>query len=680
MPIKRKQKSRSRKPGSKSCDGNDLPQITVSNLDPGQIETDSPGWCGNVTHTKQDPCVNLNCEAKGWENYSDEQLEDLLLKKIEMTYQEAYLKLLAYGYDKSVARKTLLAIGYTITIKTMDFLSNIIQNSLAYINAGFATDNGSYIKGQQLHGDFSQLARYSLSVMVHFLQQVRPKLFKGNAMWCLLASNLHLGLASTMKVPFVLSEGETKNNNSTHKPSGIYKLSVDQDFVNAGCFGFDSFGVREKNFDAMLKRDVGLPKTFNLTPSLKSQLKKNVLYIASACRASMKVSAEQSLALTNSMASSEQFDGENSKVLSHVLVGLDIDEKSASKSVDQKNEVILDLVRQIKEVEAHVKKRKEWANQKVLQAAKKLSYDLSELKLLRMKGEEKLQFREKPELQDETVKRLWEMENALRDASCQVDVATAAMKRQEKENLEIKSEVEAFKLSASESEKICAEVAKRERNILKRHLALEKHNKKVHAEIEEDKKRFLQLQQQLLELKNAQEETEAKWRQEVEAKEQAIVQVQEELKLKKEAEVRLKRTQEASLQRIELNCQRFKDDVQRLEQEISHLQISFDSSVLQHSPNNLLRGNSGPKLSHRDITAEAMCLDAKYLSDLSAGVVSHRNCLICMVNEASIVFLPCSHQVLCVNCNEDYYKNAEARCPCCHASILRRIRVYGTSS
>ena len=98
------------------------------------------------------------------------------------------------------------------------------------------------------------------------------------------------------------------------------------------------------------------------------------------------------------------------------------------------------------------------------------------------------------------------------------------------------------------------------------------------------------------------------WRQEVKAKELAIAQVQKELRLKDEAKVNINRTRDALLRKMEINCQRNKD-------------------------------------------------------------------------EASIVFLPCAHQVLCANCTEDHYKNVEANwCPCCQDRIAQIIGVYGTGS
>ncbi|MCI49086.1 MND1-interacting protein 1-like, partial [Trifolium medium] len=77
------------------------------------------------------------------------------------------------------------------------------------------------------------------------------------------------------------------------------------------------------------------------------------------------------------------------------------------------------------------------------------------------------------------MKRLSEMENALRKASGQVDRANGAVRRLETENAEIRAEMEASKLSASESVTACLEVAKREKKWLKKLLAWEKQKAKL---------------------------------------------------------------------------------------------------------------------------------------------------------------------------------------------------------
>lgn len=169
------------------------------------------------------------------------------------------------------------------------------------------------------------------------------------------------------------------------------------------------------------------------------------------------------------------------------------------------------------------------------------------------------------------------------------------------------------------------------------------------------------------------------WRQEVKAKELAIAHVKEEQRLKKEVEVDIKRKHGALRQKMDLDYQRCKDDKQQLEQEISSLQLSLDSSNPNHLQDVSIMKESEHARPEED-TVEVMLPDLSELLNFSEEEIIHdRICLICMENEVSVVFLPCAHQVLCANCTENHCKNAEAKCPCCQGPIAQTIRVYGTS-
>jgi chromosome segregation ATPase len=206
----------------------------------------------------------------------------------------------------------------------------------------------------------------------------------------------------------------------------------------------------------------------------------------------------------------ESHDSKNKEGISSMLSklqNLKLDEELVGE--DQKDDMIVTLLQHIKDLDKQVKERKEWAHQKAMQAARKLSSDLTELKMLRMEREETQRLKKgKQTLEDSTAKRLSEMENALRKASGQVDWANAAVRRLETENAEIRAEMEASKLSASESVTTCLEVAKREKKCLKRLLAWEKQKTKLQAEIADEKEKIKELQQCLANIEHAQKEAE----------------------------------------------------------------------------------------------------------------------------------------------------------------------------
>lgn len=672
-----------------------------------------------VHDSGQNPNPNPNFDDSGWGYCTEEQLEEILLKNLEFLYNEAISKLVALGYDDDVALKAILRNGHCYG--GMDVLTNILHNSLAYLNSncGGGSSNVNSDEAEPVFSDLRQLEEYSLAGMICLLQQVRPHLTKGDAMWCLLMCDLHVGRASTIEIPVLPSPinnngcGGPVNSNanveSVNSSSSVgvavpplCKFHGGWGFGNGPVSEFPANGLFQCSTDVTLQRDIECPKRFNLSPSMKSLLKRNVAMFAAGFRASSKQSQTQSQACPSSVSSVdattgivsgpevpvEQYeDPNNSKNLDMVNTVLskfremNLDENLEFVAEDQKDEMVLTLIHQIKELDRQVKERREWAHQRAMQAARKLSHDLTELKMLRMEMEETQQLKKgKQTLEDTTMKRLSDMENALRKASGQVDRANAAVRRLETENAEIRAEMEASKLSASESVLTCLEVAKREKKCLKRLLAWEKQKTKLQEEIGEEKRKIVDLQQQMVRVEQAQKEAEVKWRQDLKAKELAFVQVEEERRAKEAAEANNKRKLEALRLKIEIDFQRHKDDLQRLEQELTRLKVSAQSTELVHPLNTLPnRDCEGAKPQGETIARLLHELD-KLEDSSEKGVNSDRECMICLKDEVSVVFLPCAHEVLCANCNEDYGKKGKATCPSCRAPIEQRIRTFGASS
>ncbi|XWS49238.1 hypothetical protein CRYUN_Cryun13aG0146900 [Craigia yunnanensis] len=369
-------------------------------------------------------------------------------------------------------------------------------------------------------------------------------------------------------------------------------------------------------------------------------------------------------------------DGVNS-VLSKFR-DLNIDENLEHVGKDHKGEMIISLLHQIKDLEKQVKERKDWAHQEAMQAARKLSRDLTELKM-RMEREETQRMKGKHAIEDSTMKRLSQMENAPRKACRQVDQANAAVRRLETENVEISAEMEASKLSASESVTTCLEVAKGEKvgnPQCTRLPALR------WLFIVRSLPRFCRDVVSMTRIRDFPVTTELsypcqKWREELKAKELALAQVKEERRSKDVAEESNKRKLEALRLKIEIDFQRHKDDHRRLEQELSCLKLSAQSTELNHQTDNLITGKS-EEAKPQGETIARLLHELNKLEDSSAKEVNcDRECIIWSKDEVSIVFLPCAHQVVCTNCNDSYGKKGKATCPCCRVvPIKQRIRFF----
>ncbi|KAL9273607.1 MND1-interacting protein 1-like protein [Drosera capensis] len=712
------------------------------------------------------PYPNYEGCGGGWGYCTEDQLEEILLKHLDFVYTEVVSKIVALCYDEEVAVSAVLRTGYCCQGNAMDVLSNVLSNSLDWLNNREGDGEEGEEGGEEgvVFRDLRQLEEYSLAGMVCMLQQNRPQLSRGDAMWCLLMSDLHVGRASAIDIPMIPSvppalpppcsgcaDCEATGGNSLSNGNGNGNGSGGSSYGGGGTmglckfhegWGFGNGGSSEfvenelsgffQYAEATLRKEADSSQKHGLTPEMKSLLKRNVAAFAAGLRANSKMQM-QSHGYTSSDVSvkdvvvpkaallpppgdlSEGNPEENpvSKSLDAVnsvlnkFRDLDLNEGLDSVREDEKDEALLALMHQVKDLERQVKERKEWAQQKAMQAARKLSSDLTELKILRMEREETQRLKKgKQTLEDSTMKRLSEMENALRKASSQVDRANAAVRQLEVENAEIRAEMEASKLSASESVTTCLEVAKREKKCLKKLLAWEKQKTKLSEEIAAEKQKISDLQQQLVVINSAQKEAEvrccaypclaqgaeppslmyklsyfmAKWKQEVKAKEQAVTLVEEERRAKEAAETSNKRKLEALRSKIEIDFQRHKDDLQRLEQELSRLKSTV-SSAEQTDPSHGSPVSNTKSARHQGDTIAQMLHHLEIEDNAPEKEASGgRECIVCMKEEVSVVFLPCAHQVMCASCGENYGKKGKAVCPCCRVPIEQRIRVFGASS
>lgn len=175
-------------------------------------------------------------------------------------------------------------------------------------------------------------------------------------------------------------------------------------------------------------------------------------------------------------------------------------ENSLGKYVAQneKDELILKLVPRLQELQDELQGWTEWANQKVMLAAHRLGKDQRELKALRLEKEEADQYKkEKQILEENTMKRLSEMENALGNATGQVEILNSTVLRLEVENSVLKRELDAAKLRALESAASYQEVVEREQMALKKAQSWEGQKALLQEGHERGKWKVAELQQDL---------------------------------------------------------------------------------------------------------------------------------------------------------------------------------------
>ncbi|AEE31497.1 MND1-interacting protein 1 [Arabidopsis thaliana] len=652
--------------------------------------------------------VTENPEENFWAYCTEEHLEEILLKHLEFLYNQAVSKLLELGYEERVALKAVLSNGHCYG--ELDVLTNIVNNSLSYLNSG-GGGGGSNGNGEDRtetgFTDLRDLEEYSLAGMIYLLQQVKPNLSKGDAMWCLLMSELHVGRASTLDVPTNRSSCCTKEDSNVEDVGtggtldiagfmapALCRFHGGWGFGNGGGPEFSGNGFSMKGAELKLQREIDCPKRFNLSPSMKSLLKRNVAAFAAGYRASMKQKQIQSSdtigdskacndpAIVKSCGQQPRKSGSEESV-STVLEkfrDLNLDDNLESVGVDDKDCVIVDLLHQVKDFEKKVKERKEWAQKNAMQAAQKVSEELAELKTLSSEREGiQLLKKGKQAVEESTAKRFTDKEIELRKACSQNDRANVIVRKLENQNAEIRAEREGSKLSASESLKACMEASKKEKKCLKKLVAWEKQILKLQDEITAEKEKIKALYKTLAQITEYEKEIEAKWRQEQKAKEEALAQMEEEQRSKEAAEGHNKRKLETLRLKIELDFQRHKDDHQRLEQELGRLKASSDSDS-SHISNNAWKPKKSQGENIAKLLEEIDKLEGSYDNEANYD----RECIICMKDEVSVVFLPCAHQVVCGSCSDSFFASnnggSKVTCPCCRGLVQQRIRIFGATS
>ncbi|KZV30461.1 hypothetical protein F511_33722 [Dorcoceras hygrometricum] len=331
--------------------------------------------------------------------------------------------------------------------------------------------------------------------------------------------------------------------------------------------------------------------------------------------------------------------------------------------LDRKDEMIMKLVPRVRELQIQLEEWTEWANQKVMQAARRLSKDKADLKALRQEKEEVERLKkEKQTSEENTAKKLSEMENALRKAGGQVERANAAVRRLEVENAALWREMEAAKLRAAESAGSCDE----------EELSAEKHKLK-------------QLQQKLQQAKEVKDQIEAKRDLEEKANHELLTLANSFRKEREQIEATAKSTEDAIKLRAENNLQKYKYDIEKLEKEIAQLRLKTDLSKIAALRSGI-DGSYASKLTDLKKTQALQDSTTPYISNTVAsanfhgsngtgGVKRERECVMCLSEEMSVVFLPCAHQVVCTMCNELHEKQGMKDCPSCRSPIQRRVSV-----
>ncbi|KAK4771678.1 hypothetical protein SAY87_032210 [Trapa incisa] len=418
----------------------------------------------------------------------------------------------------------------------------------------------------------------------------------------------------------------------------------------------------------------------------------HALPVLGAPHMSSGTNTDLSLSLNTTAISKPVPLGSKEERLNSTIAGMPHDKSLSQFSpLNKKDEMILSLIPRVKELQNQLKGWNEWANQKVMQAARRLSKDKAELKLLRQEKEEVERLKkEKKNLEENTMKKLSEMENALCKASGQVERANSAVRRLESENAALRLDMEVAKLHAAESAANFKEVLKREKKTLMKFQSWEKQKALIQEELGYEKAKLGKLLQEVEQAKNHKNQVEARLRQEEKAKEDLLAQGSLIRKEREELEASAKSKENMIKLEADNIFHRYKVDVKKLEKEISEVRLKTEYSKIAALKRGIEDGTYASRVLENKTSwlhkEDAPATAAPPVSELGVSVKEsccvkrERECVMCLSEETCVVFLPCAHQVVCKACNELHERQGMKDCPSCRSSIQRRITVRYTTS
>uniref|UniRef100_A0A0E0B284 RING-type domain-containing protein n=1 Tax=Oryza glumipatula TaxID=40148 RepID=A0A0E0B284_9ORYZ len=606
-------------------------------------------------------------DAAPWGRASADELEDRLLRRLEDAYAAALARLADLGYCEEAALHAVLRAGHCYG-KLGDPVANIVANARVFLS------DPDHAGGAGGFADLRRLEEYSLAGLVCLLQSSRPTLSRAEAMWCLLSCDLRLDQAISMGA------------NLNEKPTPAIASAESDELPPPAAAAPGQRGYcHYHTTTASATPDTALFDPDNFMRLAMRQGPGSVSGVISCIKTTWSRSngiasdAQTNQPVTMKLSTEEIIDS-----IVKELKLLDIDKKDAPDvKPDPKNEMVRDLIKQTREMEAQLKERKEWAQQKAIQAARKLGTDLTELRVLRMQHDEnQRRKKDKQEMEDETMKRLTQLENELKKKSGQLDRSNATVQKLEMENAEIRAEMEAAKLSASESERQCQKLVKKEKKDSKRLEMWDRQKAKLQEDIAECKTKITQVDRELAEINKAIRNMEMKIREDTKAKEENLALAEQEHAKRESAKANAERRLEEIRQKTEVESRCFKDDIKRLEDELARLQksmgVNHPTVPSTHPPGVADRNSTrAPKQPTNQRPSPASNKQSQAPTQKASR---RRDCVICKREEACVILLQCAHHVLCVGCNKRHEEKGVARCPCCNAKVEERIRVFGASS
>jgi len=154
------------------------------------------------------------------------------------------------------------------------------------------------------------------------------------------------------------------------------------------------------------------------------------------------------------------------------------------------------------------------------------------------------------------------------------------------------------------------------------------------------------------------------------AKEKLLSQVASIKKEREQRELNMKSEEDNIRRKAARDLQKYVEDIAKVEKELVELKLKSDSEKIAALRRCVDERNDRFSRTQSKSQTTVSCQDK-----LGGGSLRReQECVMCLSEERSVVFLPCSHQVVCPECNELHEKQGMKDCPSCRTPIQGRIR------
>ncbi|XP_015161583.1 putative E3 ubiquitin-protein ligase RF298 [Solanum tuberosum] len=445
-------------------------------------------------------CPQFDAEQKmetppdiDWEDTITTQLLELLTQNISTIFQSAVKRIANCGYSEEITERVILRSG--IYHGSKDVVSNVVDGALALLSREKVFD----ISRPVVFVELPFLVYYTLLEMVCVLREVKPALPVVEAMWWLLILDLNLVHACAMKGYHLLSkpftpiaqnlkskvlvasatpqEPESKNSHVCQVVKGKESSTPfpKAEAKSKAAVLEDKSGAAQKALNS--KKDLHWQKTYQFEKNRRICTGKNI-------KANMTAWGNLDLdKKLNSSFSDATKKSSHSKVKTSVkcnqpLEKASFDSPCPSSSIaparkyvpqNQRDETILLRTSRLETLKKELQGWFDWANEKVMQATRRLGKDKVELKLIRQekKDAEKVH-QEKQILEENTMERIMEIEQMLVNTNSMSETINSLLNTLEMDNVGLKKDMEIVMLSTCKHAMNVKNVLAKEQDAMKK--------------------------------------------------------------------------------------------------------------------------------------------------------------------------------------------------------------------